>query len=63
MKQGTNVIGSAENKIAILLSREDLGASYECQASSQALQEPLKVVVDVKVHGKSHYLIVNKILI
>lgn len=52
VKQGTNVMGSAENKITITLSRGDLGAIYECQASSLALKEPLKVDVAVKVHGK-----------
>ena len=60
VKQGTNMLGSAENKISITLSRDDLGAIYECQASSQALHESLKVNIAVKVHGKLHSPFVNK---
>lgn len=48
----SSMMGGAVNKKRIKLSRNDLGAVYECRASSPALNKSLSLPVEVLVNGK-----------
>lgn len=44
--------GMGRSRLEVVVSRGDLGAQFTCQASSLALQEPLKVKTNVAVNGE-----------
>lgn len=52
----SSMMGGALNKKRIKLSRNDLGAVYECRASSQALNKSLSLKVEILVNGELFFI-------